>query len=48
MQNQAIICSDNGLAPLRRQAIISTNAGSLPTWTPENKYNWNYNENTKP
>ena len=28
-----IICSDNGLSPGRRQAIICTNAGILLIWT---------------
>ena len=33
ISNLTIIGSENGLAPSRRQAIISTNAGILLIWT---------------
>ena len=38
-----IIGSDNGLSPVRRQAINWTNAGLLSI--PENKFQWNSNQN---
>ena len=40
-----IIGSDNGLAPIRRQAIIWTNAGIMLFWTLRNKLQWNFNQN---
>ena len=37
----AIIGSDNGLSPGRRQAIIWTNAGNIVNWSLGNKLQWN-------
>ena len=42
--NWVIIGSDNGLSPVRRQAIIWTNAGIL-LFGPRNKLHWNFNWN---
>ena len=44
--NQVSIGSDNGLPPIRRQAIISTNAGLLSI-EPQEQLQWNYNQNTE-
>ena len=41
----AIIASDNGLSPVRRQAIIQTNAGLLLTEL-LGKNEWNFNRNS--
>ena len=40
--------SDNGFAPIRRQAIIGTNAGiwNIVNWTLRNKVQWNLNRNS--
>ena len=43
--NLAIIGSDNGLSPGRRQAIISTNAGVFFYLTLRDKLQWNINGN---
>ena len=43
----AIIASDNGLLPVRRQAIIWTNAGLLLIKTLGDKFLWNLNQNTR-
>ena len=48
--NRASIGSDNGLSPIRRQAIIKTNAVQcwvIVNWTLRNKVQWNLNQNTK-
>ena len=43
----AIIGSDNGLSPGRRQAIIWTNNGwYIVKWAPRNKLQWNLNQNS--
>ena len=44
--NLTIIDSDNGLSPVRRQAIIWTNASILFFWTPGNKLQRNINRNS--
>ena len=45
--NQVNIGSDNGLSPIRRQAIIGTSAGLLLiNWTLMVKLQWNFNQNT--
>ena len=43
--SQAIISSDNGLSPGRRQAIIWTNAIILLILTLSNKFQLNVNQN---
>ena len=38
---------DNGLSPIRQQAIILTNAGLFVNWILKNKLSWNFDQNTK-
>ena len=45
--NSVSIDSDNDMSPIRRQAIIWTNAGLLSIGTVMNKFQWNFNQNTK-
>ena len=40
-------CSDNGLSPIWRQAIIQTNAGSLSVGPLGKKLQWIFKQNTK-
>ena len=44
--NWVSIGSDNGLSPIRREAIIKINAWVIANWTLRNKLKWNYNQNT--
>ena len=43
---RAIIGSDNGLAPGRRQAIILNQCWHIVNWTLRNKLQWNLNQNS--
>ena len=43
--SKAIFGSDRGLSPVRRQAIIWTNAGLLSFWILRNKGQWKLNRN---
>ena len=45
--NRVSIGSDKDLSPIRRQAVIWTNAGLLSIWTIKNKLQWNFDQNTK-
>ena len=44
--NMVSIGSDNGLSPIRHQAIIKTNAGLLSIGTFSNKLQWNLSQNS--
>ena len=39
---ETIISLDNGLAHVKRQAIIGTNDGLIVKWKPGNKFLWNW------
>ena len=39
--------SDNGLSPIRHQAIYLNQCLDIVNWTLENKLQWNFNENSK-
>ena len=45
-QKKIIICSDSGLSPSRRQALIWTYAWNIVNSTPRNKLQWNINRNS--
>ena len=45
-RKKIIICSDNGLSPSRRQALICTNAWHIVNSTTTNKLQWNINCNS--